>query len=574
MFSKYYFYVLKKWFNKPSPRPFIDYVLSEMSSKWNSKNIFIVEAPTGYGKTTLTATLALYTFKNELKTIIAYPLRSLLEDQYRKFSKLLGGENVLGKRYMHNPQSRYLIKPVTLTTVDTLSLNLFGIPPEDLDKVVKKWSGTLTGSLGHYLFSWASTTLSNIVLDEVHLLADQTKSLNFLFALMKIVIHNDQRLVLLTATLPKAFKDLMLNDKTIEEKVEIIEFDESTDPDFVYERLNKNYDIEIEALSMDEKFIRLIDVLNDYLNYNSCSKRFLIIFNTVRDAIDFYKTIREKFPGIPKILLHSRFTEKDREKKISELNEKISKCKRYLIVATQVVEAGIDISSDFLICEAAPGNSLIQRMGRFLRFPGEKSGKIYIWYEVKNKSKKLKLKGVYDANLIKRTIDFLKSIIKSPSRFNVHLPSHYKHFLNSIYSEEDFKVNNKEIDELISITFSLDRMPLEALEKLIELEGSFVRESLQIPVIPEERLKQFLASKLDFKDLIPLNYNLLEKLDKVKAIKAVKKHEHEKTTFEVKELYVKIPYRELVKKIIKENIIALVVPISYDEDLGATLDEL
>ena len=72
-----------------------------MSSKWDNKNIFIVEAPTGYGKTTLTATLALYTLKNELKTIIVYPLRSLLEDQYKKFSKLLGEEDVLGKRYMH-----------------------------------------------------------------------------------------------------------------------------------------------------------------------------------------------------------------------------------------------------------------------------------------------------------------------------------------------------------------------------------------------------------------------------------------------------------------------------------------
>ena len=545
-----------------------------MSSKWDNKNIFIVEAPTGYGKTTLTATLALYTLKNELKTIIVYPLRSLLEDQYKKFSKLLGEEDVLGKRYMHNPQSRYLIKPITLTTVDTLSLNLFGIPPEDLDKVVKKWSGTLTGSLGHYLFSWASTILSNIVLDEVHLLADQTKSLNFLFALMKIVIHNDQRLVLLTATLPKTLKDLILNDKIIEETVEIIEFDESIDPDFVHERLDKNYDIEIEALNMDEKFTRLTDVLKDYLNDNSDFKRFLIVFNTVRDAIEFYKLLQDKFPGIPKILLHSRFTEKDREKKISNLNEKISKCKRYLIVATQVVEAGIDISSDFLICEAAPANSLIQRMGRFLRFPGEKRGKIYIWFEVKDKNKELKSKGVYDTTLVRKTIDFLESIKKSSSRFNVHLPSHYKHFLNSVYSEEDFRANSGEVDELIRITFLLDRMSLAALEKLIELEGSFVRESFQISVIPEERLEQFLTGKLDFKDLIPLNYNLLEKLDKVKAIKAIKEHEHGKTTFEVKELYIKIPYGKLVEKIIKENIIALVAPISYDEDFGAVLDGL
>ena len=229
--------VLKNWFGtEENERKFIDHVMDVLKKHWNDKNIFIIEAPTGYGKSVISATISLFSLKNKdcLKCIVTFPLRTLLEDQYCKFVgehnvKKNGKEEILcknkrsflgdidqnlrlkiiGKRYMHNPDSRYLIKPITLTTVDTLVLTLFGIPPECIDKVVRAWDGTMGGSLGHYLFSWGSVVFSNIVLDEVHLLADSTKSLSFLIALMKIAKDFDQKLILMSATLSNALKSIV-----------------------------------------------------------------------------------------------------------------------------------------------------------------------------------------------------------------------------------------------------------------------------------------------------------------------------------------------------------------------------
>lgn len=105
-------------------------------------------------------------FFSELKSNankIEYNL-SILEDQYMKFKLVFEDEGVLGKQYMHNPYSAYLTKPIISTTVDTLSLLMFGLFLEDLSHIINRvWSGTFKGSLGHYLYLWSSYTLSNII---------------------------------------------------------------------------------------------------------------------------------------------------------------------------------------------------------------------------------------------------------------------------------------------------------------------------------------------------------------------------------------------------------------------------
>ena len=50
-----------------------------------------------------------------------------------------------------------------------------------------------------------------------------------------------------------------------------------------------------------------------------------------------------------------------------EINE-ITGFKNLELLATQVVEAGLDVSADLLLTEVAPMNSLIQRAGRCARW--------------------------------------------------------------------------------------------------------------------------------------------------------------------------------------------------------------
>lgn len=608
----YYNLILEKWFSGKSSRKFINLALSTIQKYWNEKNIFIIEAPTGYGKSTISATIALYSLKEELKSIITFPLRTLLEDQFKKFSDIFD-RKLLGKRYMHNPESRYLIKPITLTTIDTLSLTLFGIPPEDLNKVVKYkyWSGTLSGSLGHYFFALASTVLSNIILDEVHLLSDSTKSLNFLMALIKIAIECDQKLILMSATIPSILEKIIREIfPGYAEKIIFIKFSKNIlskekssmyaigfDNKFVEERLKKKYDITLMKLNEKDKYQKIIDFIRKNKDIYS---RVIVVFNTITDAVTFYSNFLAEFKE-EKILLHSRFNEKDRENKIHQLID-LKEKKSYIIVSTQVIEAGVDISSNLFITEVAPANSLIQRLGRFLRYEGENEGRICIWYEVDGngilKKRNVRNKDyykVYDWDMTRRT---LNQLVKNKDKLNIHVPMAngivgYKDLLDKVYTEQFFEVKKELIDNLVAIHMNLESLPRVAIEVFFKLEGSFVRDALLVPLIPWK----FISNSID-RHQLKMNYSKLTKLivplsftafrsilrkeeSPIKnLIVRIRQQEMEteelvlKSIDEMSEVLFLVRYpSKLMRYLAKNDVIAFVIDLEYDENLGLIVDE-
>ncbi len=90
----------------------------------------------------------------------------------------------------------------------------------------------------------------------------------------------------------------------------------------------------------------------------------LIIVNTVKRAQSIFKEIKKSM-GNDCMLMHSRFRKSERSKLNAQLEE-IAKSdgKNMIIVSTQVVEAGVDISAKTMITEIAPWPSLVQRFGR------------------------------------------------------------------------------------------------------------------------------------------------------------------------------------------------------------------
>jgi len=577
--TEYYKYVVDKWYNGSS-RKFVEYSISTIEKEMSRKNIFIIEAPTGYGKSAISATLSLYSVYEEFKSIIAFPLRSLLEDQYDSFLKLIPRE-LIGKRYMHTAESPYLIHPITLTTIDTLSLTVFGIAPEDLNKVMKEYFrlGTSTGSMGHYWYSWSSVGLSNIVLDEAHLVADSTKSINFLAALMDFVIRHDGKLVLMSATLPKALKETLLNIAKFPEKMEIIEFssEEGYDEKFVSERRKKKYGIQVVPLLSDKKFETIESwILSNRGKYD----RVIVIFNTVNDAIEFYSRIvnNKDFAEYSKVLLHSRFTEEDRKSMFNRLKE-VSKKEKYIIVTTQTIEAGVNISSTLMISEIAPANSLIQRFGRFLRYD-EVEGEAYIWFEADEGGNiKCNEKGrhykVYDCSLVRKTLQYLKK----HGNLNFHVPQEYSSFQNEVYSKDDFNVDFKTVTRMISIFLSYDYAPKKAVDEFLRLEGSFVREGLIFPTIPNSYLESkcigdivaVRRSDLE-KNIVPLQYSVLKKYFDNKIITL------ENGVIKVENVDGKWDFIDYPKKLLmlyqrRGNVLAFIVKGNYNSLLGLRLKE-
>jgi CRISPR-associated endonuclease/helicase Cas3 len=85
----------------------------------------------------------------------------------------------------------------------------------------------------------------------------------------------------------------------------------------------------------------------------------LVVLNTVDAAREVYKQLRGAATDCT--LLHSRFRGVERARLMTEITG--SPAGR-IVVATQVVEAGIDLNAAVLITEAAPWPSLVQRAGR------------------------------------------------------------------------------------------------------------------------------------------------------------------------------------------------------------------
>jgi len=90
----------------------------------------------------------------------------------------------------------------------------------------------------------------------------------------------------------------------------------------------------------------------------------LVVVNTVDRAIKLREHIeKQKKTSVGEtLLLHSRFRPPDRREKISRLESMQSS--GGIVVSTQVIEAGVDLSARVMFTEMAPWPSLVQRFGR------------------------------------------------------------------------------------------------------------------------------------------------------------------------------------------------------------------
>jgi CRISPR-associated endonuclease/helicase Cas3 len=180
----------------------------------------------------------------------------------------------------------------------------------------------------------------------------------------------------------------------------------------------------------------------------------LVVVNTVKAARELYRSIEapvaprqkkstQKSPaGSPKlVLIHSRFRPVDRKQKMDQLIEAdkalrpgSANSEKYplgvIVIATQVVEAGIDVSAQTLITELAPWPSIVQRFGRLNR-TGKEPAAQALWVDVKDPAP-------YSPAEIKAARERLKSLedVGPASLAEKELPPQEKQ--ESVIREHDF----------------------------------------------------------------------------------------------------------------------------------------
>ncbi len=215
-----------------------------------------------------------------------------------------------------------------------------------------------------------------------------------------------------------------------------------------------------------------------------------------------------------------------------------------------MIEAGVDISSNLFITEIAPASSLIQRLGRFLRY-GEREGEVYIWYEVDDRGELARWKDdrykVYDYSLTALTLEKLAEM----KNFSVHVD--YDRLLD-VYGE--FEVDERGVNDLRRILMNFENIN-SAVEKFFELEGSFVRDSFIIPVVPYSVIEEKRRSSK-----VPVSFETFKNFKVYGCIVS-----DEFVSAEKLKCNLSSP-KALLRDMIRKSIAAFVVDGDYDSEMG------
>lgn len=153
-------------------------------------------------------------------------------------------------------------------------------------------------------------------------------------------------------------------------------------------------------------FAQLVADKHEIIEDGEYGKITLVVCNTVTRAVETMHALRTL--GLPASLelVHSRFRPAERAAWRERFLER-SACRRgvnRIIVATQVVEAGVDISAGCVISELAPWSSLVQRFGRCARYGG--NGTVV----VVDRGRDGKLVAPYDVDRLTAAWDALASL--------------------------------------------------------------------------------------------------------------------------------------------------------------------
>jgi len=153
------------------------------------------------------------------------------------------------------------------------------------------------------------------------------------------------------------------------------------------------------------------ELAREILQKHARGSRTLVVLNTVALAVAVHREVVKAAGGeMPVVLLHSRFRPGDRA---AALDRALAEGFDGIVVSTQVVEAGVDISARTLFTEIAPWPSFVQRAGRCNRFGEYADAKV--WWIDHDKDEE-RASAPYDTNEIIAARKTLRSLSSaSPS---------------------------------------------------------------------------------------------------------------------------------------------------------------
>ncbi len=313
----------------------------------------VLRAPTGAGKTEAVFAPFAYALRSPpspwFSLVYALPTRSLVYSMAKRLSKAVaasgaGLATVTGNYGDLLAPSPFLEGDVAVSTYDTLLYAFYGsaVPGYHVLLPASKLSGSL------------------VVLDEVQLLQDvHWYGPSLLPHHVESLLRFGADVILMSATIPSVLLEEVRETAKALANVDACVIDAKDRP----QRGRLRVELRRGPLPGGEELVRLLRERGDDA-YPA-----LIVVNTVGKAVQVYLELLRSGLGAQPLLLHSRIRSgiRRRVEGLFEGDAGGSLPHRAVIVATQVVEAGLDLDVRLLVTELSPIDSLIQRLGRCAR---------------------------------------------------------------------------------------------------------------------------------------------------------------------------------------------------------------
>ncbi len=398
-------------------------VLDEVLDKGVPK-LVVFSSPTGYGKSALVPLLADY-----VRTTIALglskvthvlPMRSMVEHLAHRAERMgrelglgisIGAQCSLPLGHLKDPMFE---RDYVVTTLDSYALNMF------------KVTVFVRSMHAYYEVARAHIYTSFTVFDEAHLFIEEGRPFAAFSTCIERLVSMQLPVLIITATIPSHMIRSLLETlrsiglgrvyeeskilvvglpdekgtypKELRDRIELVE-----DRDWIDRTLNVSYETSIQTVNRGNRS----EIIENLVKHSNGTT--LIVENSPRNCIDVARSVAKL--GRDMVVLHGRMRMIDRVAASRILYDAMDRHRDIVVVATQVVEAGIDIDARTLITDAAPMPQLVQRCGRVCRYLEEGSRcKVYVLFNTDSVNTESNRYGPYDLGEVDWSLKLLRFV--------------------------------------------------------------------------------------------------------------------------------------------------------------------